>query len=152
MNDPLLTLGFFCVFHLIGGIAIGKGLRQLLGRQWSGVLFLLVWGSMFGIMPLLISGSQFAKLEMPYAIYVELFVLIAAILLTALLPEEFIGTFNQPPVIGAGVGAIFFVMGGVLLFVLAREDLGQALLIGGIFMLVGGGVLFAGLYSALKPR
>ncbi len=152
MNDPIYTLGMLCVFHLIGGIGVGKGLRQLFARQLKGVLFFLVWGSMFGIMPLWIGSSSFARMQMPYAIYIELFVLIAAIAVTALLPQEIWDSLSSPPVIATGIGAIFFLAGLGGFFLILSQNVGDALLVGGIFMLVGGGTMAAGIAQAFKSR
>ncbi len=146
MNDSIYTLGMFCIFHLLGGIAIGKGLRELFARRSKGVFFYFLWGGMFGVMPLAFGGS----IRVPYAIYVQAFVLIAAIAVMAFLPEQFLASLASPPVIATGIGAIFFLAGLGGFFLTLSQDVGGALLVGGIFTLVGGGFMLAGISQALK--
>lgn len=47
MNGPLAQLGFLCLFHLIGGIALGAALRGLKNGFSGNTLFFLIWGGMF---------------------------------------------------------------------------------------------------------
>ncbi len=146
MNDSIYTLGMLCIFNLLGGIAIGKGLRDVLARRFKGVWFYFIWGGMFGVMPLAFGGSG----PIPYAIYVQAFVLIAAVAVMAFLPEQFFASLSSPPVIATGIGAIFFLAGLAGFFLTLRQDVGGALLLGGMFTLVGGGFMVAGISQALK--
>lgn len=58
MDNPLFTLAFLSLFHIIGAIAIGSALRSIWqairSEQAVGVfqqIFLVIWGSLFGCIP-----------------------------------------------------------------------------------------------------
>jgi hypothetical protein len=53
-------LGFVSIFHIIGGAAIGSGLRRLSHGFAIQPIFLVVWGVFFGVLPLSIGASELA--------------------------------------------------------------------------------------------
>jgi hypothetical protein len=150
MNSPLAQLGFVSLFHVIGGIAMGSALRGLRGGFSGGTLFLLVWGGMFGCMPLAIGANEFGRTGGPAFFAIELGVLIAAILVTALMPDTLLESLKSPLVAPIAVGGIFFAIGigaGVLI---AQTDLLPALLFGGCFAGAGALAFVSGLAKLLK--
>jgi len=49
-NNPLFLVFFFGIFHGFGGLAFGKGLRDLsTGNRKS--INLILWGALLGIVP-----------------------------------------------------------------------------------------------------
>lgn len=51
-GNPLILVVFFGIFHLIGGLAVGKGIRERAAEGKSGSE-LMLWGAVIGITPIL---------------------------------------------------------------------------------------------------
>jgi len=58
MDNPLFTLAFLSLFHIIGAIAIGSALRSIWqsirNEEPAGIfqqVFLVIWGGLFGCIP-----------------------------------------------------------------------------------------------------
>lgn len=152
MNDPITQLGFLCIFHLIGGAAIGSVLRGVLRAQFScNSIFLLIWGGLFGGMPL-VFGVQELQKETSYFLAIQSGVFITSILIVALIPEELMATLRSPNIASVAIGGIFLTLGVVMLFtnLFPLKSLPEKLLGGGIFALTGGVVFLIGLWRILK--
>lgn len=150
MNDSLAQLGFVGLFHVIGGIAIGSGLRGLRRGFSGGTVFLLVWGGMFGCLPLAIGWNALGATGRPGFFALELGILIAAILITALMPDTMLESLKSPQVAPIAFGGLFVLIGIGVGAIMIQTDLLPALLFGGCFAGAGGLVFISGLAKVLK--
>ena len=153
MNNLVFLLLFMSVFHIVGGVGLGWALRQILARQFScTVLFLIIWGGMMGVLPLAIGASSFLRTSAWYLLAVEVALLALVIGLAAFVPTDYLASFGSWQLMFAGIGGLFIIVGAILFGTMLRQSLVFALLIGGVFMLVGGGIFAAGVISALRNR
>jgi hypothetical protein len=153
MNDPIAQLGFLCVFHLLGGAAIGSVLRNALrGKFACNSIFFLVWGGLFGGMPL-VFGVQELQKGAPNFLAIQFAVFIAAIFVVALIPEDLMTTLRSPNISIIAIGGVFLTLGALALFtnVFALKT-PEKLIGGGIFVLTGGAVFLLGLWCVIKSQ
>ncbi|GAB4499599.1 MAG: hypothetical protein OHK003_16130 [Anaerolineales bacterium] len=160
-GNPFILVAFFGIFHVIGGLSFGKGIRKKFGEAGAGNQ-LIAWGLLMGAVP----------------IFFDWFFLIrAGMLLTGVIgPALFI--------VSAAIGGIFLngelsrrneksiaavLMGGTALMLSlllipyliqqaqTRENLGLVdYLCGGsipiLFILIGASFMWTGLSAILKRR
>jgi len=152
MNNSITQLGFLCLFHLIGGAAIGSVLRGVLRGKFScNSFFFLIWGGLFGGMPLLFGIQEFQK-GAPYFLMVQFAVFATAILVVAFIPEDLLATLRSPNIFSIAIGGVFLTLGVAMLFtnIFELKGLPEKLLGGGIFILTGGAVFLIGLWRLIK--
>lgn len=142
---------FFGLFEIIGGAAVGAGLRSAWRRDASG-LFFLIWGAGFGGIPLLIGGVTFLSQGEPIYFYAQLFVFVLAIVTVALLPDDLLDPNRQPnSEEGRAIGgAIMTMLGGTVVLLTMQGGLSLPLLIGGFFALLGALLLVASAIGVLR--
>ncbi len=151
LNDQVVVLGFLSVFHLIGGVAIGSVVRGWLRRGFSlRGLFLLIWGGMFGVMPLLIGAGMFTLGGKPYLVVLQIAVLALAILVTALTPDWFLESFDSQALGSVAFGGLFMLVGAIVFVALVQSEPLVALFFIAVFGGSGALVLVSGVKSALK--
>ena len=150
MNSPFIQLGFLSLFHIIGGIAIGSALRRLKSGFSVAPLFFLVWGGMFGCMPLAIGANELSRSGGPAFFLIELAVLAAAILATALMPDIMLETLKSPQVAPIALGGIFLLVGLGAGALIIQTDLLPGILFGGCFAGAGAISLASGVAKLLK--
>ena len=149
MADIIGQLVFLSIFHAVGGAALGITLRGWVNdpsHKEVGRLFFLVWGGMFGCMPLLF-GLEYG-LPMLAA---QVAVLLSAIAVPFFWLDRLRELFSNQNLVLTGVGGIFLVAGLAAGGFLLRE--GQwlpAALFGVPFVSMGGGIFFYGLRSLLQ--
>jgi hypothetical protein len=141
-------IAFISIFHVIGGAALGITLRGWANNPTRENLFrrafFLVWGGMFGCMPL-VFGVENGTLA------VQVVVLLIAIAVPFFWLDRLREMFSDQNVVLVGFGGIFLIAGLVAGGALLRErEWLFAALFGGIFSLVGGGIFFAGLRNLLR--
>ncbi len=146
MNDLIGTLAFVSVFHVIGGIAIGSTFRGLRNGFRFGRIFFLIWGTLFGCMPLSIG----AKAGALYLFGIEVFVLMSAILGAALMPDWVLGSFNWSDMFPIGFGGLFLLIGIFAGGLLLKTDPIWGLVFGCSFGGTGALVFFLGLRTLLQ--
>ena len=103
---PLILTVFFSVFHILGGGALGLGLRSL-QRGEPQANFFLVWGAGMGLLPLI--GDWVTLIIPGYLMYglVGPALLIISTLATALVEIKIDG----PAIISAVLGSTGFLLG-----------------------------------------
>ncbi len=154
-TSQLATLGFLCLFSLIGGIAIGSTLRGWLhgGGFACNSLFFLVWGGIFGGVPVVIGAGTYLKSDMPYLFGVQVLVLLGAIAVTALISPSYLQSISSPETTSIAMGGLFMLIGlGVGVLMLSREDWFPALLFGGSFGGTGLLVFIKGLRDLMNKK
>ena len=144
-------MGLLGMFHLIGGVALGIPLRQWLrGRFSCNSIFFVVWGAMFGVLPLVIGFNVFVPHGATDEFNLELALLLVPILIVVLLPDRFLASFDARAILPVAIGGVFLLVGlGVGAALYSSSPL-TALIIGGVFGGLGGMVLIAGVVSALR--
>jgi hypothetical protein len=143
--ETIGPLAFLSIFHVIGGAALGATVRawldsptrQNLGRH----VFFLIWGGMFGCMPL-----AFGLQEGGWMVVAQSAVLVTAFAVPFFWRDRLRELASQQFIIMLVFGGVFLVAGLVAGGAMLREgEWLVALLFGGIFSLVGGGIFFGGL-------
>lgn len=144
LNSRWGTLLFLSLFHVIGGIALGLTLNRLVRarRIDKQALFFVVWGGMFGCMPLAMSEGD------PRLLAAQVGILALAIGVPFAMGHSLREAFAQPAVQKIGFGGVFFVAGMGVLGVAIRS-IGEAplpiFLMAGVFVAVGLSIFVGGL-------
>lgn len=151
LNEMFGMLLFFALFEIIGGAALGAGLRKLWRRDGSG-LFFLVWGAGFGGIPLIIGGATFLTEGKPIYFYAQLFAFVLAMVTVALLPDDLLEANREPNSAEGGAigGAIMTMLGATVVLLTMQGGLSIPLLLGGFFALLGALLLIATAIGVLR--
>lgn len=153
MNYKLFMLLFESIFIVIGGIALGQALRRLLAHQFStNSIFLVIWGSIFALVPLVAGSSSLAELHAEYLVLVQVLLLLAATAITAFTPQEYLSAFTSRPISLVAFGAFILVLDAVVMFGLNQQDLFTNLVGGSVFAIVGAALITAGVRMAARNR
>ena len=116
-----------------------------LGRR----VFFLVWGSMFGCMPLVFGLENGLQGGLPM-LAAQIAVLVTAIAVPFFWLDSLREAFSNKNVVLIGFGGVFFIAGmGAGSLMLHEGVMFPALLVGGLFVLVGGGMFLWGLRGLL---
>lgn len=150
VSEGLATLGFVSIFHIIGGIAVGVGLRRLYHGLSLQPLFFLVWGGFFGGMPLLIGASELAEKGMLIFFVAEIAILLGTILVAALIPDWIIDGFKSTSIYLMLFGGAFLIVGLLAGLSTLREQLLAGLILLFLFGGTGVAILAIGLRQLLK--
>ena len=149
MTELIGTLGFLSIFHILGGIALGSTVRGLRNGFEGSKLFFLVWGSMFGCMPLAIGAQTFAEANTMYLFVIEILILAGAIAVTAFTPDWILESFTSPDVVTIEMGGLFLFIGVVVGVSMLKTNPLLTLLFGGTFAGAGAFLLYRGLRTIL---
>jgi hypothetical protein len=152
MNNSITQLGFLCLFHIIGGAAIGSVLRGVLrGKFACNSFFFVIWGGLFGGIPLLFGIQEFQK-GAPYFLMIQFAVFAAAIFVVALVPDDLLAALRSPNIFSIAIGGVFLMLGAAMLFtnIFELKGLPEKLLGGGVFIVTGGAVFLIGLWRLIK--
>jgi hypothetical protein len=160
MDSPWLLFIFLSVFHVIGAAVLANALRDLWHDVREGGLrgcrpaFLTIWAAMFGCLPFGFGiGFAGAETGTPLLLLGEILVWTSAFLV-ALLAKQALKRFLEPFLHQETLLMLFgggFMTAGVSVASLVREEEGfSGLLIGGIFMLVGGAIFAYGLWRLFR--
>ena len=146
--EGLALLGFFAVFHVIGGAAMGIGARQW-RIAWStkgvrSLPFLLLWGALFGGIPLIfgLATAEWGMLASQAAI------LLAAFAITFWFSEPLKEALGHQYIFMMVFGGIFMAAGalaGTLMLSSGDQSVWKALVFGGLFFAVGSLVFAVGI-------
>lgn len=160
-GNPLVLVIFFGIFHLIGGLALGKGIRERFGEADTGNQ-LIVWGFLMGAAPILFDWFFLIRAGMvqPGLIGPVLFV-IAAIVGGIFFNGE-LSRRNEKSIAAVLMGGTSLMLGLLLTPYLiqqaqTRDNLGLVdYLCGGLipvlFIFVGTSFAWTGLSAILKRR
>lgn len=156
-DNPLVWLGFLSIFHIIGGIALGssvRGIRQLIrgeGGSLSNSLFFIVWGGMFGCMPLAFGFDP----AIPFwVLAAQVLILAAAFIITAIFGRTALNWLKPVFNVFTGLmafGGIFMAAGLLGAYATLKEgELATALILGLVFGIIGLGIFILGLAGLFK--
>ncbi len=152
MSEGLTTLGFVSLFHIIGGIAIGVGLRRLFRGISCQPVFFLVWGGLFGGMPLFIGAAELAAKGQLLFFSVEIVILVATILLVALTPDWIAEAFRSQSIYLMLFGSIFLIVGIGAGLAAWQEQFVTGLILILVFGGTGALILMLGFRMLLKEK
>lgn len=150
--DNIFGVLFFGLFELLGGAAIGAGLRGLFSSERSGAeVFLLIWGSGFGGIPLLISSATFISAGQPVYFLAGFGIFIGAIALAFLIPRDMSPSFSKLHIRATFAGGILTLGGAILLAVSLRGGFGNGgVVLGALLFLIGAALLIRTAYRILQ--
>jgi hypothetical protein len=145
-------LAFLLPFHVGGGAAVGVALAKAIkeGPGLSALFsdgFLLLWGVVFGGMPLLFGR----EVEPHWFILLQLGLFLGTILFVMWRYKWLLELYSQPGMFVASFGFVFLLVGVAVMTVLAAQGDNEALPIALIFGGVGGIVTLAGVWMLLRP-
>lgn len=154
MTETLGILGFLAIFHIIGGIAIGSAVRNLVrGKLTCRTPFMVVWGLIFGGAPLIIGFTQLASHGALLFSLAEIGIFLATIVITALVPDWYLEALNVPTVTSIGFGGLFLVVGiGLGVFLAMQNEPLMAIIFFGAFAGAGGLVFINALHTLLSEK
>lgn len=144
-------IAFLLPFHLGGGVALGIALHRMMqgGFKFSNLAgngFLLVWGAMFGGLPLLFGltagPSWFA--------FLQLATFLGTIIVVALCYEWLRDLYSHPAMFMATFGLFFLLVGMALTVSLLGQSSIDGLFVGLIFAGIGGLITLAGVIWLLR--
>lgn len=157
-QNPLLLLGFLAVFHLIGGIALGIGVRttwRIVIDQTDSIqraIFFLIWGCLFGCFPL---GFGLQP-QLPLWFLVSQIIFLGTVfIITAFLGERAL-TWLKPLIkvqmllifIGIGIVLAGLIGGGIAFN--QTSGLLIAIVVSSVFGAIGFGIFLLGVTSLRK--
>jgi len=142
-------LAFLLPFHVGGGAAIGVALHRLFrgGIRLDGLgnnAFLLIWGLLFGGMPLVFGLNQGWFFGLQLAIFV------GTIAVVAVGYEWLRELYRQPGMFIASFGLAFLLIGASIVITSLQEGDAAAPLFGLVFGGVGGLILLVGVVMMLR--
>jgi hypothetical protein len=151
--ESLFPIGFLGLFQLIGGIALGNGLRSLISQRSGAEFFLIIWGLGFGGIPLLI-GSVFAAASgNPLLMLVGPSIYLGAILFGMLLLPWLVEAIGGGLLTLLAMGLLFMSIGSVAGFAMLRQgEIVGGLLFGIIFFAVGALLSGTGIWSLITDK
>lgn len=146
--ETIGPIAFFSLFHVIGGAALGITLRGWVNNPTRenlfGRFFFLIWGGMFGCIPLAI-GIENGTMA------VQIVILLIAIVVPFIWLDHLREMVSDKNVVMVGFGGIFLIAGLVAGGAMFRErEWLFAALFGGIFSLVGGSIFVSGLLNLMR--
>ena len=161
MDSPLALLGFLSIFHVIGAVALANGLRAIWNwlrdkeRGLGNGLFFVLWGAMFGCMPLAFGLGLAVDEEVgtPLVLLGQAIVCGTAFLIALLFWDDLVDwvrPFLHPNMFLVGFGGIFMLVGAAVAGFTIRDDILFGLMFGGVFTFVGGVIFAIGVWSLLK--
>jgi hypothetical protein len=130
---------------------VGIAIRRL-REATPVVLFLILWGGLFGGIPLLIGWEIFLEEGLPILCIAQGAVFLGAILGAAFLPSVLVESLVSANTAIMGFGGIFLLVGVGVAAAMFRENLLLALIIGLVFGVVGVGAVLLGFWNVLRGK
>jgi len=154
LDSPWFLLAFLSLFHIIGGTVFGSTLKKMHQDGLSGVRnsgCLLIWGVMFGGMPLAFGLTEFAESGIIWLFPAQLTIFAGAILITYLFGTYIKSILDQKSIKLMAGGGFFFIAGGFPAYISSQEAPWWVSALIGILFCGSGVLLFVqGLRIALK--
>jgi hypothetical protein len=146
-------LAFLLPFHVTGGAAVGVALRGVLQDDFalSNVFrqgFLLVWGLMFGGIPLLLGLSE----GVGWLVAFQLCAFLGTIALVAVFHPWLRELYSQPGMMVGTFGLVFLVIGVGVGFTFPGEENSVGLILALAFGGTGAVITAVGIWLMLRHR
>lgn len=148
MDSPIIILAFLSLFHVLGGGAIGMAFRDIrLGNKGCrDSFFFIVWGSMFGGIPL------FFGISAPTLFPIQVLILLVSFFATFFFWDQIKDILGKTAIMTMIVGGVFFVVGCAAVgFLVKTGDLIMAILFGLVFGGLGGVLVYIGFRKSQEP-
>ena len=151
--ETLFPIGFLGIFELLGGIAVGSGLRSWLGNRSGGEFGLVIWGLGFGGIPLFM-GLVFAGASgYPLLMLVGPGIYLGAILFGMFLLPWLNESIGGGLLLLLAMGVLFMGVGSVAgLFMVRSGEVVGGIIFGLIFFGVGALLSGSGIWSLLTDK
>lgn len=159
LNSPYFLVVFFGIFHMIGGLAFGKGIRERLTGAKTGYK-LMVWGAIMGILPMIFDWFFLIRVDKIMAGTVGPALFILAVILGGIFFTKELSRKHEQSIVAILMGGTAFMLGSMLIPYLiqqaqTRDNLGLVdYLCGGfipfIFILVGFSFIWTGISAMRK--
>lgn len=159
-GNPYVLIVFFGIFHVTGGLALGKGLRETLNKTEAGKP-LMAWGFLMGAVPMLFDWFFLIRIG-ESAGWVGPALFVTAIICGWLFFTHELSRKNEKSIAAVLMGGTALMLGLMLTPYLLqqvqiRENLGWAdYLCGGsiplFFILIGGSFAWSGFQALQKKR
>ena len=150
MPDSFL-IAFLMPFHVGGGVAIGVALHRIIQagfalRQFRDDFFLLLWGVLFGGLPLVFGLTAGAS----WVIVLQLALFLGSAVVVVWRYEWLRDLYRQPGMFVATFGLLFAIVGLSLTASMLSEGTSEGLLIGSVFAGTGGLMFLVGVWLLLR--
>lgn len=145
MSIQFNPMWFILIFNLVGGVADGYFFRGVIRRRFAcNSFFLFVWGTVFGGLPLFAGIAEFET--NPFLLATQIFVFAVSIIVVALAPDILVETLAAPPLRDTILGGICVAIGimTLIMTLVDATDLPAKILFSGVFIIVGGYLIFDG--------
>lgn len=159
--NPIFLVVFFGIFHIAGGLAVGKGVRERVSDSEAGNS-LIAWGFIMGGLPLVFDwlflireGALIAGLIGPALFVIS--AIVGGLAFTGELSRKNEKSFGAILMGGTGLMLGLMLTPYLIQQAQTRDDIGMVdYLCGGlipiIFMFIGGSFVWTGLSAILKKR
>jgi len=159
--DPLIPVVFFGIFHVSGGLAFGKGIRERFGETGSGNQ-LIAWGFLMGATPILFDWFFLIRVGMVQPGLIGPVLFIISTIVGGIFFKGKLSRRNEKSIAAVLMGGTSLLLGLMLTPYLiqqaqTRENLGLFdYLCGGsipiLFVFIGASFAWTGLSAILKRR
>jgi hypothetical protein len=157
MENTSFLLGFLSIFHIAGAIALGiaaRGIWQLATGEGGSIgssIFLVIWGGLFGCLPLAFGLDETAP---DWLLPAQLLIWGTVFVITVFFGQKVLEWARPLFTVGTGLivfGGIF-ILGGLFggYLALGQGEILTALIIGGVFGIIGGVIFVLGLVNLFK--
>jgi len=146
----VVSLVFMSVFHVLGGMTMGTGLRRLRAGFSLEAVALIVAGAFFGGGPLFKGSGLFGEINPLYFTLAQGAVFLAAISLAYFLPEGILQTFQSPAMRNLGLGGLLIFTGALGSVAVFEETPSGAIAMAVFFGISGMMLIVIGLRETFK--
>ena len=150
MSDSFFV-AFLLPFHVAGGAAIGAALHRIIQtgfapRHIRDNFFLLLWGVLFGGLPLVFGLTA----GVSWTVILQIVLFLGSAVIVAWRYEWLHDLYRQPGMFVATFGLIFAIVGLALTASMLSERTSDSLFIGFIFAGIGGLMFLVGAWLLLR--
>jgi len=150
MPDSFL-IAFLMPFHVAGGAAIGAALHRIIQaglspRHIRDNFFLLLWGVLFGGLPLVFGLTAGGD----WVVVLQIILFLGSVVIVAWRCEWLQDLYRHPGMFVATFGLVFATIGLALTASMLSERTSDGLFIGSVFAGIGGMTFLVGVWLLLR--
>jgi hypothetical protein len=144
---------FLAIFQVIGGLAVGSGLRPLIFERTPRGAFLIIWGLGFGGIPALMGIAFAVAGGVPLLALAGPVVFVGALLCGLIVLPALVSEYGVSTLVSIAIGTLFMLIGfGVGVGLIREREVVGGLLFGGIFGLVGALLCSLGVWALISDK